>query len=185
MNNSTTSEPANSNTKTHPFSRRPVWVLLVVVLLFCAFAPIVSEAYFTCGACGMDRTTRTALSLTLADRQSETDCSRWYRDHIQPHHRHLWVRQPAQAMYSAFGVPIGRSFVAGRADGPVVRFDSRTRMLMYQKSADANRLREAFILLSAWKKEGTPARQRQVAVEQALATWEDSGLAGEWAPNSD
>ena len=51
---------------------------------------------------------------------------------------------------------------------------------MYQRCPNPKLARDTFIRLSRWDAADTVKRQEQIAIELALAKWEDSGLLGPW-----
>jgi hypothetical protein len=164
-----------------PWRRR----LLVSVALFTLLvAPVVQKQFLTCAVCGMTRHVVSTMSFPMKDTQFETECSHWYHDNVEPQHAHIWVRGTYSESYSAVGIQVAVSNIAGRADGPLIRFSSGIRHLMYQRCLDPTVAREAFIRLSRWEEPNTTERRNQIAIERALANWEDAGLVGPW-PISD
>ncbi|MBW3540872.1 MAG: hypothetical protein KY476_11425 [Planctomycetes bacterium] len=161
-----------------PTSRWRRWLLAATAFLVLAIAPLAEKRYFTCAACGMQRHTVHALSFQVWKALRETNCSRWYRHNVEPHHEHIWVRGGVSEAYSLLGIRIGVSLSSGDIDGPLVRFGSGVRHLMYQRCDDRLALRHAFLRLSRWEKPDTTEREKQLALELALAKWEESGLAG-------
>ena len=179
--------PASTTTVTEPSTGRPpchgrwtLWLILVVASLIVSVAPLAKRRHFTCAICGMSRQTLFMLSIPIRETRADTNCSRWYRETVEPRHDHLWVRDTWSETCSVLGFRLFASNIAGHADGPLVRFGTDLRHLMYQRCSDPEVARDAFIRLSRWGTEGTAEREEQIAVEMALAEWEDSGLTGPW-----
>ena len=66
--------------------------MLAIALVIASIAPVAQKRYFTCAVCGMNRHTVRALSFSVKDTQTDTECSHWYRDNVEPQHEHIWVR---------------------------------------------------------------------------------------------
>ena len=154
--------------------------LLAIVLLCVAAMPLRTKRHSSCAVCGIQRHTVSTLSIPITETDTDTYCSRWYDQNVEPQHDHLWVRGAWSESFSVLGLRLSGSNMLSEADGPLIRFGSGTRHLMYQRCSDPKIARDAFVRLARWQPEDSAERDQQIAIERALATWEDSGLAGPW-----
>ena len=179
-------DPSTSVTSTvssNDSRRRLFWksgLVGTIVLLCVAAMPLRTRRHFSCAVCGMQRQVEFTLSLPIGETDTETDCCRWYDQNVEPQHDHVWVRGPWSETFSVLGLRLYESNISSAADGPLMRFGSGTRHLMYQRCADPKIARDTFVRLARWEPEGSAERKQQIAIERALAAWEDSGLVGPW-----
>jgi hypothetical protein len=61
----------------------------VVVLLLLSAKEVGSRASYRCLFCRLKRSETKFLGTTRSN-DEETDCSRWYRAHVEPAHAHIW-----------------------------------------------------------------------------------------------
>ena len=155
-------------------------LLCAVVVGALLFVPVVKKDYFSCAICGMQHRETSFAGFRFAAADEETDCSNWYRKNVEPRHEHLWIRATWSEAYGLCGVPrIGSNF-AHRADGPIIRFGSQERMLIYQHCPDPELARAAFVRLSRWEAHTTEKREKQREIELNLAEWVESSFQGPW-----
>ena len=163
--------------------RRQRWaryLTLAIALLGLAVIPMAKKRYFTCAICACARTTISALQVPITEEQTESECSRWYQDHVERSHEHLWVRGPYSEMYSLVGRRVSGHQISGDADGPVVYFSASSRLEMYRRCENPRVARDAFVQLASWEADGTPERQQQRTLERELSDWEQSLFTGPW-----
>lgn len=163
--------------------RRHRWArcsTLALTLLGLAVIPMATKRYFTCAICACTRTTVSALQAPIIEKQAESECSRWYQDHVERSHEHLWVRGPYSEMYSLVGLRVSGHQISGDADGPVVYFSDSSRLEMYRRCENPRVARDAFVQLACWEADGTPERQQQRTLERELLDWEQTRFTGPW-----
>ncbi len=123
----------------------------------------------TCAVCRMDRVDHKLFGLNWAD-QEETECSRWYRENVEPAHDHLWVRG---GYCRRFGIPGIYGGYACSIGSPIYYFSRSTQMEIYRHFE--NRLEAKQIFVDAGRLDGGGYGKLQVLTE-----WVGEGYPGPW-----
>lgn len=151
-----------------------------IILAILCFLPLTENRFFSCAICGMKHDEYRLIGFVVRASERDTRCGKWYRANVEPSHGHVWVSAPGAEHCNIFAVSLGTSLQSGRAGGPIVRWNPKVRMLMYQRCPDPILLRTAFLQLSNWETHKTQERAVQVDIELKLAAWVDSGLVEPW-----
>lgn len=148
-------------------------IALACLLTLLCIVPLIVNDFFSCAICGKSRSVARIFGVSIRASEFETDCSRWYRNHVESSHRHVWVQGTWRETIGVFGFPsIGTNF-SSRASGPLVRFNSKTRLMIYQQSSSIDETRELFLKLAYWESDPIK-RTEQSQLEQKLAEWVDN-----------
>lgn len=155
--------------------------LSVLVLTAFLLVPVAHTFSYSCAACGKHRTDLLAFGMPLSRTESETDCSRWYRNNLEPHHDHLWVRNPWSQNYYLWGtLPGFGNQSSNLADGPLAFVGTGMRLLIYQESDDPKKVRDIFIRLAKWESGSPQQRAEQEALFRQLNDWQNNGSGDPW-----
>jgi len=89
------------------------WALLGLATLSVSgcLVPVTYEKY-TCVVCRLFRV-KTTYGFVPVSRRSETECSRWYSDHVEPRHDHVWERSTCVYEGDLWGFPALRRLQSG------------------------------------------------------------------------
>lgn len=96
---------------------------------------------------------------------------------VEPGHAHVWIRGTCRETKGIFGYPIFVSYYSSRASGPLVRFGTSERMMIYKQSQNAELARNIFLKLAHWETD-LSKKPQQVRLELELAEWIDGGFVG-------
>ena len=174
------SETASVTSK-HKYRKRRRWVLLVTTILILTFFPIGHETWFRCAVCSMPHSELRIAGILASSSEQETECSKWYRANVEPHHIHVWVRGPMAYGSTLYGLPIYMSQLSSRVSGPIFWLGSdRSKLVMYKKSPDPVLTRDLFLRLARYKPHGTEEYKRQTELFQRIQDWMESGCEDPW-----
>jgi hypothetical protein len=101
---------------------------------------------------------------------SETDCSRWYRENVEPSHAHAWAahgycrRIEIPGLYRAFACSIG---------SPIAGLSDRVQINIYDHFNDRLEAKLMFLSMVGWDTGGG----RQL---KALMGWVNEDYPGTW-----
>lgn len=83
-----------------------VLVILIALMAMLLSGPILRHHLHSCALCRLNRSDYRCFGLTWSD-INETECSEWYRGHVETKHEHLWIPARSGSMRNAFGTPYG------------------------------------------------------------------------------
>lgn len=89
--------------------------LHVATVLLAACATLALGAYFvqgyddlwTCAICRVNRIHHVYAGHCWFTRFTESECTSWYREHVEPEHSHVWVHARATALKNLYGIRYG------------------------------------------------------------------------------
>jgi hypothetical protein len=155
-------------------------LILALITLFAMFFPVATREHYPCAVCQLQRREVSIAGIVAVVNNAETECSRWYQEHVTPHHTHHWVRGTWSESLNVFGATVSGSNLSERAGGPIVRFSSHDVKLMYESCPDSEKVRTALLKLATWAGESSVERAEQVETERKLARWVESGCVEPW-----
>lgn len=131
----------------------------------------------TCVLCRAVRTEYVYLGQTWRTGVTETACTRWYREHVEPTHDHVWVRGGATALRNLYGQRFGAidRDPAGKA---IWWLRPEDQLAIYEHLPPTER-RETFL---KFVDPEVIDEQGDYALMRALKKWQDSGFS-EMRPN--
>jgi hypothetical protein len=141
----------------------------VLLALFLTSCPVYSRRPYTCAACRADRIDAQFLVWKWS-RQEETDCSRWYREHVEHSHSHYWIQRTYCRRFGIPGVWGGYSCVVG---GPLTGLSTRVHIAIYEHFGDRMAAKNLFIRLA--RIDADTGR-----VWQQLMDWVNADYPGTW-----
>jgi hypothetical protein len=144
-----------------------VWVALMGLWLL--GIPVYSRRPYTCAVCRLDKLEYDLLGL-IWFREKETDCSRWYRDHVERSHTHAWIRCTYCRRFGIPGLGGGYGCTIG---GPLTGLSRTVQMSIYQHFKDPLDAKRLFIRL------GQTDADNQ-GIWDALMGWIDKDYPGTW-----
>ncbi|WP_165249532.1 hypothetical protein [Paludisphaera soli] len=150
----------------------PFVVLGLLALAILSSFPIIRRSGSTCVVCRLWRRD-VSLGLTWTAYQ-ETECSRYYAEHVEPVHQHVWGRTSCATLVNVFGRPVG---VACGDRHPILSLDSEDQMAIYRHFEDPAEARRMFLETGG---EGPRDWERGRLIVSAIADWYVAGLPGEW-----
>lgn len=152
-----------------------------VILAVCAaYFGQGSSSGSVCVLCRLNRH-QTRLNGFTRTTYIENECSRWYPEHVEPRHNHIWAWGGCTAELNGFGRRIGYS--CGRA-GPIWSLSAETQIAVYEHFGDMKSAKTFFRFLAAEEMsdylfpEDDENRGRLIVRE--LRKWEQAGFPGTW-----
>jgi hypothetical protein len=112
----------------------------------------------------------------------ENECSKWYRDHIEPDHSHIWEPGTCARLLNGLGQPMGFGCRPGHY--PIHLLDPWTQMRVYQHFKDPAKAKALFAGLTDEKThedrldEHDDSKGRLIV--RAIEEWEGAGFPGTW-----
>jgi hypothetical protein len=134
---------------------------------------------FTCVVCRLGRVDLTYFG--AADSTfGENECSRWYREHVDPKHAHVWEEVASFNGYNLFGGPVYRVSNCRRSVS-IRSISSSTQLAFYQHVEDPKKAAQFFKSLT----DGTTiddhaVHDRKWLTMKAIEAWEAEGFPGAW-----
>ena len=132
------------------YARRSRWPRFLT-LAFCAWLgsyllgfPGCSRIPYTCAVCRKAKRDHRCLWLKWSD-QEDTDCSLWYRDHVERTHSHFWAERPS---CRRFGIPGLYGGYACRGGSPLAGLSPIVQREIYQHFGDKLEAKQLFIRLA-------------------------------------
>lgn len=157
-------------------------ICLIVVVLVALALPakgVYHRQRWSCALCRLERHDYTGLGRRWSEFE-ETECSRWYRDHILPVHAHTWVRSPSSQFQDLFHRPVA---VADR-DRPagLLKFTPAEQVQVYSHIPDPQDARDCFLRMAADMESRDPARFISIRARSGiLRDWVSSGFVEPWS----
>jgi hypothetical protein len=142
--------------------------------------PVQSTLGYTCVICRLERWDSTLFHFTRSA-YNPTECSRWYAEHVEPSHGHVWQRRSCEVRKTLLGMRVG--FACGYGS-PIHLLPSDAQMRAHQhfeNPFEAKRLFEGLAIAKTrdGRVDGRALDHVGIAVE-ALSAWEIRGLPGDW-----
>jgi hypothetical protein len=157
------------DTRSRPGRRR--FLIACVALLGACWLGLGSRSVrrFTCAVCREGKVESRFLGLSWAS-QAETDCSRWYRDNVEPTHPHAWA---AHASCQRIGIPGLSSGFACSMGSPIAGLSERVQVHIYEHFQD--RLEAKRLFLSVARRDDMSGHRWEV-----LMAWVNANYPGNW-----
>ncbi len=160
-------------------------LVLVIVgglaaLLCLASTQAGSRTTSTCVVCRLFRTETVFLGVR---RQTDTasECSTWYREHVEPDHIHIWQRSSCTALLNGFGQR--RGFACGRS-GSIFQLPPVVQVEIYQHFKDPMMAKEIFANLADEKTSRERLDEddapRGDLIVSSLFEWANAGFPVTW-----
>ena len=124
----------------------------------------------TCAACRLDRTDYCLVGFRW-HRFEPSECSRWYADHVERSHPHLWSRY---THCRSIGIPGLSGGYACRYGDPVADLGKSFQLWVYQRFQNPLEAKALFAQLGRH----SPDSLRTI---QGLNAWADAGEGEPWA----
>lgn len=156
------------------YSLRTLILLTILGLAVVAVIPYFVTGYhdlYTCLLCRANRIDYIYLDHTWKSTCTETACTRWYHDNIEPTHEHVWVQSRASALRNLYGQRFGaidRNPV-GRAIWSLTPED---QIAIYEHLPSTER-KDMFLRLIA---PSTMADGRDYQILRSLQDWKEGGF---------
>jgi hypothetical protein len=140
--------------------------------------PVSSMLRFTCVACRLDRVDSMYLG-TTSSAFHETECSRWYREHVDPKHHHVWERGTCRTSYNIFGKPVA---VACSARFSLAASLPPSTQLAFYRHVEAPKKIAPFFerLIEETSHDDRAGRDRRRLAVEAIRAWEAEGFPRTW-----
>lgn len=142
--------------------------------------PIGSQARMTCGICRVSRFENHYLIIPWSYSQ-ETPCSRWYAEHVEPTHPHLWARSSCRTITNLLGIGVG---VACGRPPHIWLLSPEIQMRFYQHFDDPWVAKAILLPLATKTHADAPDYASQEAeksrVADAILEWSLHRFAGRW-----
>jgi hypothetical protein len=156
--------------KKAPRRRRWLWRLACALIVIWGASALgiqaCSRRSYTCAICRLGRVNHRCLFVTWSVDQ-ETECSRWYRENVEPSHSHVWTKC---SYCERFGIPGIWSGYACVIAGPITGLSETVQIEIYRHFE--NRLEAKALLARLGEGDG---RQWD-----ALMEWVGQGYPGTW-----
>jgi hypothetical protein len=161
--------------------RQQIAALMVLIGLLASMllsGPIVDHHLHTCALCRLNRSDYHSLGITWPEIK-ETECSGWYRSHVETEHVHLWIPARSGSHLNAFGTPSGAW--DSWKDRGVFRLRSQDQIRVYQKAPDFGAAKRLFAALgSAMLSNEDSADERVKFDSSVLAEWAEKDFETPW-----
>ncbi len=151
-------------------------VAAMCVVLFLMLMGVETGYYdrYTCVLCRVNRIDNVFLGRLWESSCTDTVCTPWYREHVEPSHEHVWVRGRAMALRNVFGWPV--SVIDRDESGKAIWWLSpEDQVAIYEHLPPEDRKR---IFLGMVEKTKVDNRYDYV-VMHSLREWKESGFVGE------
>jgi hypothetical protein len=160
-------------------SLRGLFMLTGFCAILSAIAPFFITGYhdlWTCALCRSFRTDFIYLGKLWRSEISETTCTQWYRDNVEPEHDHIWVHGRASALRDLYGNrfgaidrdPVGRT---------IWRLSPEDQISFYQHFSNPNEGKSVFLNLA---NPNTKTNNKDFDILNQLLAWKESGFAKSW-----
>lgn len=162
------------------------WIGGAIALGFLALlaawnVPVRTEVGYTCVVCRLARADFIVFGIARSEYRP-TECSRWYSEHVEPSHAHVWEPGTCAVTKNIFG----RWLEIGCRPGhyPIHRLDADVQMRVYQHFKDPLEARRLFENLTDEKTyndrlDEDDENRGQLTVD-ALKEWDSCGFPGTW-----
>ena len=149
--------------------------LLVVALIPYLITGV--SARHTCVICRAQRADLIYFGKTWQSEYSETACTAWYRNNVEPAHKHVWVRSISVGIPNLYGQNIGIGTNHQRPGRAIWRLTPQEQISIYQHLPDPLEAKRLFISLAQ-----PPATNggNDLFILHNLRAWIDSGFNGSW-----
>jgi hypothetical protein len=169
-----------------PGRKQPLWqrvltwfALAVLVLLMVnavVTVPVGGRLRYTCVLCRLERVDTWRFGRE-ASRIEETVCSKWYREHVEAEHEHVWDRHTCSPHLNVLGRPVGVScHLRGHR---IWLLRPEEQIGVYENLGDAEEAKALFLSLVD---EEAIATHRDREIAWVLKEWVESGFDGLWQP---
>ncbi len=156
-----------------PRSRHGRRVFRFALLAFLGYGffgtPICSRCPYECAVCRLKRVERSCSGLTWTQLK-ENECSRWYRNNIEPSHSHFWMEG---THCRRFGIPIIYGGYSCRIGNPLTGLPLGLQIKIYKTFKDRLEAKQLFIRLAQLDKQS-------FNIWKPMMEWIDAGLPGTW-----
>ncbi len=140
-----------------------------------------SSLSYTCVLCRLGRVETTLFGLKHST-YHENECSRWYPQHMEPSHAHIWERGTCMTLLNAFGQPMGVGCRPGHY--PIRLLPPSTQMNVYQHIKDRQNAKGLFSNLTDAKTHDDRLDEQDESkghlIVSSIAEWEAAGFPGTW-----
>jgi hypothetical protein len=124
---------------------------------------------YTCAVCRAEKVDHHLLGMKWSAHE-ETECSRWYSDHVERSHTHAWITRGYCRRFGIPGLVGGYACVVG---GPLTGLSRTVQIQIYEHFQDPLLAKRLFIRLG----QTDPECNR---IWQALMAWVDQDYPGTW-----
>lgn len=158
---------------------RGLFIFTACCAILLAIVPCFVTGYhdlWTCALCRSFRTDFVYLRQLWRSEISETACTQWYREHVEPEHDHIWVHGRASALRDLYGNhfgaidrdPVGRT---------IWRLTPDDQVSFYQHFSNPNEAKSVFLNLAS---PNTKTNNEDFEILDRLLAWKESGFAESW-----
>ena len=149
----------------------------IVAALLLLGGPSYSRRHNTCALCRFGGFDYSCLGIPWSD-YHETECTKWYREHIEPVHEHMWVSGSTEAQRNVFGTVISIADGDRRA---LFRLTPSQQVEIYKHIFDPKESKRIFLFLGSDKGSGDQSQRRCIYVAAGtLREWAESGFTATW-----
>jgi hypothetical protein len=160
--------------------RRWIFVVLTLVIAAVLVVPTVQarlRSHYTCALCRLDREDNAWQLFGTTSTFRENACSRWYPQHVEADHEHVWARGASVGIVNYFGQTIGVGDNFDRPGRLIWRLTHEEQIAVYQHFPDPEDAQDVFhTLLDPVVVESDQDR----LLFDELKAWIESGFAGDF-----
>lgn len=167
-------------TRWYQLTLRDLLIIVAILGGLCAllsYSISVMHDRWTCALCRQMRVNDMYFDLkwrTWRTVESETACTQWYRDHVEPTHNHVWVHARATAMRNLNGTPFG--VIDREPLGRTIwQLSAEDQVSIYEHFTDPIEARDLFLSLTS---PNSQTNNQDYVIMRSLQDWKDSGFQG-------
>ena len=161
---------------------KPEWAVICVIVAILAgiilpSIPEYSRRYNTCALCRLGRWDYWRQESRWSDHE-DTECTKWFREHIERDHEHVWVSNSVITQRNIFGSVISIVDSDPRA---IFRISPSQQIQIFEHIPDAEEAARVFQLVGRDKGFGEHLQRRHAQVTaHILRDWAESEFAENW-----
>ena len=129
---------------------------------------------WTCALCRMKRTEYVYLGRNWGTEYTETECTPWYREHVESAHDHVWVRARDTAIRNLYGHPVGGGSRDPRG-GAIWSLSPADQVAVYEHFPTTSEGKQLFLTLAQ-----RTSGHDDYAIIRRLQAWKEAGFKGSW-----
>jgi hypothetical protein len=129
-----------------------------------------SRDTYTCAVCRAGKVNHQLLGINCSSCEEETACSRWYGDHVEPSHAHVWI---TRGHCRRFGIPGFYGGYSCTVGGPLTGLSTTVQIEIYKHFKDPLDAKRLFCRLAQ-----TNADSERLWAP--LMSWVDKNYPGTW-----
>ena len=161
------------------FTRREwvaISVIVAVVAVLVLGGPLYFRHYNSCALCRLGRCDYRCLGVSWS-RYEETECTPWYREHVERTHEHVWVSASTETERNIFGSVIS---IGDGDPRSLFGLTPLEQVEIYKHIPDPDEARRVFRVIGADDGHDPLQHQRVRTAASTIKDWVNSGFAEAW-----